>query len=80
MGVGYEVTQVCFIINRNFEFLPLLSETEVKDLMVMSSKEVKKQLQEEVKDKSCDQSHDSSNALPQETELGQAEDVKPPGI
>lgn len=80
MGVGYEVTQVCFIIDRNFEFLPLLSETEVKDLMVMSSKEVKKQLQEEVKDKSCDQSHDSSNALPQETELGQAEDVKPPGI
>lgn len=78
--MGYEVTQVCFIINRNFEFLPLLSETEVKDLMVMSSKEVKKQLQEEVKDKSCDQSHDSSNALPQETELGQAEDVKPPGI
>lgn len=78
--MGYEVTQVCFIIDRNFEFLPLLSETEVKDLMVMSSKEVKKQLQEEVKDKSCDQSHDSSNALPQETELGQAEDVKPPGI
>jgi hypothetical protein len=47
--------------------------------MAVSAKDVKKQIQEEVKGKSCDQSHDTLNALPQEAEVGQAEDIKPPG-
>lgn len=51
-------------------------KTEVKDLMVMSTDEIKKQLQEEAQAIPSDQSHDHS-IMSHDT--GQTKDTKPPG-
>lgn len=60
------------------ECFSVLESLKVKDLMAMSTEEIKKQLQEAIQDKSCDQSTDHSIEVSQYGEVGLAEDIKPP--
>lgn len=46
--------------------------------MAMSTEEIKKQLEEAIQEKTCDQSTDHFNEVSQSGELGLAEDIKPP--
>lgn len=60
------------------ECFSVLESLKVKDLMAMSTEEIKKQLEEAIQDKSCDKLTDHSNEVSQYGEVGLAEDIKPP--
>ncbi|XP_061197457.1 ankyrin repeat domain-containing protein 12-like [Saccostrea echinata] len=62
------------------ECFSMLESLRVKELMVKSTEEVRKQLQEETQDQPCDQSHVSSTIGSQVAEDGLAEDIKPPAM
>lgn len=62
------------------ECFSVLESLKVKDLMAMSTEEIKKQLEEAIQEKTCDQSTDHSNEVSQSGEVGLAEDIKPPSM